>query len=130
MDTKTMHDVMEQTEAGQMTFPAGVQRLMAAGVESYLVDFAAGRKTHYLAGGETHTEPVMLSVDAVSAEFSAEQLVDAIRAAQADAIRYPEFVKRATAAGTIAYWAFLTGRQVVYLGRKGEMHVEKFPGAK
>ena len=130
MDTKTMREVAEQTDAGQMTFPQGLQRLMAAGVESYLVDFAARRKTHYLAGGETHAESMALNVDAIAPEFSAAKLVEAIRAAQADAIRYPEFVQRATAAGVIGYWAFLTGRQVVYLGRKGEQHVEKFPGAK
>jgi uncharacterized protein YbcV (DUF1398 family) len=33
-------------------------------------------------------------------------------------------------AGVIAYWAFLTGRKVIYFGRKGESHVEDFPGAK
>ncbi len=129
MDTKTMHEVTEQTDAGHMTFPQGVQQLMAVGVESYLVDFAAGRKTHYLANGETHTETMTLQPHPVAAEFSAEKIVDAIRAAQGDTIRYPEFVKRATAAGVIGYWAFLTGRQVVYLGRRGEQHVEKFPAA-
>jgi hypothetical protein len=29
----------------------------------------------------------------------------------------------------IAYWAFLTGKKVIYFGRKGEMHVEEFPVA-
>jgi uncharacterized protein YbcV (DUF1398 family) len=130
MDTKTMHEVAEQTDAGQLTFPQGVQRLMAVGVESYLVDFAAGRKTHYLTGGKTHTETMSLGPNSIAPEFSGEKLVDAIRGAQADTIRYPEFVKRATAAGVIGYWAFLTGRQVVYLGRRGEPHVEKFPEAK
>lgn len=130
MDTRTMHEVAEQTDAGHLTFPQGVQRLMAVGVESYLVDFAARRKTHYLASGETYAEAITLQVDSIAADFSAEKLVEAIRAAQADAIRYPEFVKRATAAGVTGYWAFLTGRQVVYLGRKGEQHVEKFPSAK
>jgi hypothetical protein len=39
-------------------------------------------------------------------------------------------VNRATAAGVIGYWAFLAGKKVIYLGRKGEMHVEEFPKAK
>jgi len=39
-------------------------------------------------------------------------------------------VKRSTAAGVIAYWAFLTGRKVMYFGRKGEVHVEEFPRAR
>jgi uncharacterized protein YbcV (DUF1398 family) len=54
-------------------------------------------------------------------------VVAAIRAAQRDEIRYPEFIKRSRAAGVVAYWAFLTGRQVCYFGRQGECHVEKFP---
>jgi len=39
-------------------------------------------------------------------------------------------MKQSAAAGVIAYWAFLTGRKVVYFGRKGEMHIEEFPSAK
>ncbi|MEA3162762.1 MAG: hypothetical protein QOE88_580, partial [Verrucomicrobiota bacterium] len=50
--------------------------------------------------------------------------------AQTDKIRYPEFIKRSAAAGVIAYWAFLTGRKVIYFGRQNEFHVEDFPGAK
>jgi uncharacterized protein YbcV (DUF1398 family) len=53
--------------------------------------------------------------------------VAAIRGAQADTVRYPEFVKRSTAAGVIGYWAFLTGKRVIYFGRKGEQHIEEFP---
>lgn len=45
-------------------------------------------------------------------------------------MRDSEFVKRATAEGVLRYWAFLAGRQVVYFGRKGEQHVERFPGGK
>jgi uncharacterized protein YbcV (DUF1398 family) len=39
-------------------------------------------------------------------------------------------VKRAAAAGVIAYWAFLAGRKVVYFGRHGKMHIEEFPRSK
>ncbi len=41
----------------------------------------------------------------------------------------PEFVSRSTAAGTVGYWAFLTGKRVIYFGRKGEQHIEEFPRA-
>jgi uncharacterized protein YbcV (DUF1398 family) len=73
---------------------------------------------------------MILTLDPVAEEFSGADLVAAIRGAQSDTIRYPEFVKRSTAAGVIGYWAFLTGKQVIYFGRKGELHIEKFPGAK
>jgi uncharacterized protein YbcV (DUF1398 family) len=129
MDIQLIHDVSIATQRGEMTFPQVVARLVEAGVESYLVDFASGRKTYYLADGGTHTESMILELCPVAAGFSAPALVAAIRGAQADTVRYPEFVRRSTAAGTVGYWAFLTGRKVIYFGRKGEQHIEEFPHA-
>jgi hypothetical protein len=82
------------------------------------------------AAGSAYTEPMILKLDLVAGEFSDSGLVAAIRGAQADAIRYPEFVQRSTAAGVVGCWAFLTEKKVLYLGRKGESHVEEFPRAK
>lgn len=130
MNTKFIHEVTIATQKSELTFPQAVCKLLEVGVESYCVDFAAGRKTYYAANGETATEPMILALDLVAEEFSGSDLVAAIRGAQADTVRYPEFVKRSTAAGVIGYWAFLIGRQVIYFGRKGEVHVEKFPDAK
>ena len=115
------------TQQGKMTFPQVVKRLLEVGVESYFVDFAAKQKTHYLADGSTHTVPMILDPGPIAAEFNGAALVAAIRGAQADTVRYPEFVQRSTAAGVIGYWAFLTGKRVSYFGRKGEQHVEEFP---
>lgn len=130
MNTQAIHEISVATQEGKMTFPQGVVQLLEVGVESYCVDFVAGRKTYYATNGETTTEPMILKLDAVAEEFSGADLVTAIRGAQADTVRYPEFVKRSTAAGVAGYHAFLTGRQVLYFGRKGEIHIEKFPGAK
>lgn len=127
MNTQVMHEVTVETQEGRMTFPQAVRKLMEAGVESYFVDLAAGRKTYYGSGGGSHTEPMILNLEPVAPEFSGASVVAAIRAAQADAIRYPEFVKRSTVAGVLGYWAFLAGRKVVYFGRKGESHIEEFP---
>jgi uncharacterized protein YbcV (DUF1398 family) len=115
------------TQQGKMTFPQVVKGLLEVGVESYLVDFAAKRKTHYLADGTTETEAMILEPGPIAAEFNGAGLVAAIRGAQADTVRYPEFVKRSAAAGVIGYWAFLTGKRVIYFGRKGEQHIEEFP---
>ena len=125
VNTQAMHEVSVETQQGKLTFPQVVQRLLAAGVESYLVDFAAARKTCYLADGTTHTEPMIL--DPVAADFNAAGVVAAIRGAQADTIRYPEFLRLSTAAGVTGYWAFLTGKRVIYFGRKGGQHIEEFP---
>jgi uncharacterized protein YbcV (DUF1398 family) len=80
--------------------------------------------------GQAHAEKMTLPIQPIAEEFSLAGIVAAIRGAQADAIRYPEFMKRAAEAGVIGYWAFLTGKKVIYFGRKGEFHVEEFPRPK
>ena len=127
MSKQIIHDLAIATQQGKMTFPQVVNGLLEVGVESYLVDFAAKQKTHYLADGTIHAVPMILDPGPIAAEFDSASLVAAIRGAQADTVRYPEFVKRSTAAGVIGYWAFLTGKRVVYFGRNGEQHIEEFP---
>jgi len=130
MSKEIIHQLAVATQQGKMTFPQVVQGLLEVGVESYLVDFAAKQKTHYLIDGTTHTVPMILDPGPIAAEFNGAGLVAAIRGAQADTVRYPEFVARSTAAGVIGYWAFLAGERVIYFGRKGEQHIEEFPKPK
>ena len=130
MNTKVMHEVMTETQAGELIFPEVVRRLIGIGVESYFVDLATGNETFYMSDGTTHREAMTLALDPVAEEFTSSELVAAIRGAQADTIRYPEFARLATEAGVIGYWAFLSGRRVVYFGRKGESHTEAFPSAR
>jgi uncharacterized protein YbcV (DUF1398 family) len=130
MNTQVIHEVLAESQAGKLIFPEVVRRLLEVGVESYLCDLANGAETFYLTDGKTHAEKMVLPLTPIAEEFSSADVVAAIRGAQTDTIRYPEFMKRSAAAGVIAYWAFLTGKKVVYFGRKGEMHVEEFPGAK
>src|SRR5258708_35142365 len=110
MSKQVIHELEMATQQGKMIFPQVVQGLLEVGVESYLVDFAAKQKTHYLADGTTYTVPVILDPGSIAAEFNSASLVATIRGAQADTVRYPEFVQRSAAAGVIGYWAFLTGR--------------------
>jgi uncharacterized protein YbcV (DUF1398 family) len=128
--TKVMHEVLAESQAGKLTFGEVVRRLIEVGVESYFVDFAKAEDTFYMPDGKTHVEKMTLPMLAIAEDFSADGVVAAIRAAQADTIRYPEFVKRATGAGVIGYWVFLAGKNVTYIGRKGEIHVEQFPRPK
>jgi uncharacterized protein YbcV (DUF1398 family) len=130
MNTDAMHKALEGSQAGKLTFPEVVGMLISAGVESYFADLLRGEEAFYTTDGETHRERMTLPSMKIAGDFSQAGLVAAIRAAQADQIRYPEFVKQATAAGTIGYWAFLTGKKVIYFGRKGEFHVEEFPRPK
>jgi uncharacterized protein YbcV (DUF1398 family) len=130
MNTEAMHKALAGSQAGKLTFPEVVGMLISSGVESYFADLLRGEETFYTADGETHREQMTLPPAKIAADFSQPGVVAAIRAAQADQIRYPEFVKQVTAAGTIGYWAFLTGKKVIYFGRKGEFHVEEFPRPK
>jgi uncharacterized protein YbcV (DUF1398 family) len=127
MSKQIIHELAIATQQGKMTFPDVVKGLLGAGVESYLVDFAVKQKTHYLADGTTYTVPIILDAGPIAAEFNGAGLLAAIRGAQADTVRYPEFVKRSTVAGVIGYWAFLTGKRVIYFGRNGGQHIEEFP---
>ncbi len=130
MNTNVIHAVMEESQAGKLVFPEVVRRLLDAGVESYFADLAKGEETFYMLDSMPHSEKMTVALAPIAEEYSPSGIVSAIRAAQADAIRYPEFVKRTTAAGVIGYWAFLTGKKVIYFGRKGEFHVEEFPRRK
>jgi uncharacterized protein YbcV (DUF1398 family) len=127
MNTTVMHGTLAASEAGQLTFPNVVKALTEVGVESYLIDLARGSATYYMPDGETHSESLLPLQGEIAQDFSSSDLVAAIRMAQADQIRYPEFLRRSLAAGTIAYWAYLTGKKVIYFGRKGKFHVEEFP---
>jgi uncharacterized protein YbcV (DUF1398 family) len=122
MDTQAIHDVMVETQAGKLIFPEVVRRLLDAGVESYFVDFASGLEMLYMTDGRRHLEEMTLPLEPVSHDYSAADIVAAIRGTQVDKVRYPEFVKLSILAGVVGYWAFLTGKKVIYFGRKGEMH--------
>jgi uncharacterized protein YbcV (DUF1398 family) len=128
MNTKAMHQALEGSQQGRLTFPEVIRMLMEAGVESYRCDLIRADDTFYMPSGETHVEKMSLLSVQIPEEFSAAGIVAAIRAAQADEIRYPEFLKRAMAAGVASYWVFIAGKKVIYFGRNGDFHVEKFPG--
>jgi uncharacterized protein YbcV (DUF1398 family) len=130
MNADVVREVLAESQAAKLTFPEVVRRLLDAGVESYFCDLAVRQETFYMSDGRTHSEKMALPPATIAEEFSPSEVVAAIRGAQADTIRYPEFVKRSVEAGVIAYWAFLTGKRVIYFGPKGEIHIEEFPRPK
>jgi uncharacterized protein YbcV (DUF1398 family) len=130
MNTEVMRHALAGSLAGQLTFPQVVGMLAEAGVESYRVDFITHSDVFYLADGRTHAEPMPPTSAPVATDLDTAELAIIIRAAQADTLRYPEFVDRAIAAGVAAYQVFITGRKVIYFGRQGDVHVEHFPSSK
>lgn len=116
-----------ESSDGLLTFPEVLGRLIELGVESYYVDYRQQSTTYYFSNNES----VSISIDVPSidipTEFKKADVVLAIRGAQSDKIRYPEFLKLTMTAGCIGYMVWITGRSVSYFGRQGEIHVEHFP---
>ncbi len=133
MDSHVQSVLRECTEGSdqeRLTFPEVVMKLMQAGVERYHTDLSRGEKTYYLPNGESQ----MLAAAPVKTKpaeaFSAAGVEAAVRAIQAQKIRYNEFCERIAAAGCVGYFVSLAGRRAVYYGRTTETYVEPFPAAK
>jgi uncharacterized protein YbcV (DUF1398 family) len=112
---------------GKISFAAVVGRLMGIGLERYHADYSRHESTYYMPDGESLVVPVNHPVEPIAKQFSAKGVEAAVRASQHGEIFYPEFLKRTMAAGCIGYFVQITGRQVIYFGRNGEQHVERFP---
>ncbi len=124
---ETIERCIEASKQGTLHFGQVVATLSGVGVESYHADYRTGVTTYYLPDGDTLDHAVPQPEVAIGMEFDAEAVRDAIRGAQRDEIRYPEFMKRTRAAGCIGYIVWIAGRHVTYFGRRGETHVERFP---
>ncbi len=116
-----------ESHAGLLTFPEVLGRLIKVGIESYFADYRNQSTTYYFSSNEALTIPMVMPSLEIPCLFNKESLVLAIRGAQSDAVRYPEFLKLTMSAGCIGYIVWITGKRVSYLGRQGEVHVEHFP---
>jgi uncharacterized protein YbcV (DUF1398 family) len=128
--TAVMHECARLSDQGKITFPEVVRKLTQAGVERYHTDLCCDEHVYYMPNGETHVEPMGLPSQLIAAEFSDAGVDAAVRAIQRGEIQYTEFLRRIMEAGCVGYFVLLAGRQAQYFGRKGEMHIEKFPAPK
>jgi uncharacterized protein YbcV (DUF1398 family) len=124
---EAMRECAQGSLAGLLTFPEVVGKLMACGVESYHADLYRSEITYYLPSGESHVEKAEHSPASVATEFSAESVAAAVRDIQQTKQTYRDFLVRIMQAGTTQYFVYLTGKCVVYIGRDGSEHVERFP---
>ena len=125
--TRFIDECARASHAATISFPEVIGRLASVGVESYFADFRHSTTTYYLASGESHGVPLHTPDGGVPEAFDAPAIIDAIRGSQRGEVEYPDFVRRAMAAGCIGYFVWIAGRHVRYLGRRGEDHVERFP---
>ena len=126
----TLIEVSRGSDAGSVTFPGVVAKLIEAGVERYHTDLVRSNKTYYLPDGQSETVSGERGDVAPAAQFSAAGVDAAVRASQAGTISYREFCERILAAGCVGYFVSITGRRALYYGRSAETHTELFPGAR
>lgn len=131
MDAHVRSVAQECTKASdddRITFPEVVMKLIDAGVERYHADLVRSEKTYYMPNGEFEVVPNAQIDSLFARDFAAGEVAEAIRAIQAQTIKYRDFCDRIAAAGCVGYFVFLDGRRAVYYGRAGDTHVEHFPG--
>lgn len=114
---------------GTMDFPAIVGHLIAAGFESYCVDYRRQTAVYYLPSGESVELALPEDSSPIAATFQHQAIKDAICEAQSGSpgYTYKGFCEKVKAAGCASYIVSFSGRRVVYLGRTAELHVEHFP---
>ena len=125
---QTIERCARSSKDGTAHFPDIVAALAGVGVESYFADYRADLTTYYLPDGSTHAVALAPPGVAIADAFDAAAVQQAIRGAQAGRVMYPEFLRLSRAAGCVGYVAWIAGRHVTYFGRRGETHVERFPG--
>ena len=116
-----------QSHSGLLTFPEVLGRLVEAGIESYFADYRNQSTTYYFSSNEALIIPMAMPPIEIPNSFNKDGVVSAIRGAQSDELRYPEFLKLTMSAGCVGYIVWITGKHVSYFGRQGEVHIEHFP---
>jgi len=122
-----IQSTFEASNQGSIHFGQVIDQLMGAGVESYHVDYRSGRATYYLPNGSTAVFTFITPQYAIGNTFDGDAVRAAILGAQQGIVMYPEFKTLSQRAGCVAYTVWIAGRHVVYMGRRGETHVERFP---
>lgn len=91
------------------------------------MDYRSGRTTYYLPDGSTADFSFERPQHNIADAFDGDAVRAAILGAQQGRVMYPEFKKLSQRAGCVAYTVWIAGRHVVYVGRRGETHIERFP---
>lgn len=131
MNATIISKLAKATQDGSIPFPEIVGRLMEEGVEYYQVDYRTLQITFYGTAGGVVTAPLIFeNLPEVGEAFDLIGLRAAIHDSQANGQKFRDFSVRAMRAGVQSYYAFLSGKRVMYLGRLGDQHIEWFPGAK
>ena len=131
MNATIISKLAKATQDGSIPFPEIVGRLMDEGIEYYQVDYRTLQLTFYGTVGGVVVAPLIFdNLPEVGEAFDLIGLRAAIHDSQVNGQKFHDFSVRAMSAGVQSYYAFLSGKRVMYLGRLGDQHIEWFPGAK
>jgi uncharacterized protein YbcV (DUF1398 family) len=122
-----IREAADGSTEGRLHFGQVIGLLMQAGVESYAVDYRTRRTTYYLPSGEPVGIDLQMPEVGIAKAFDTNAIKAAIRGSQQGVVKYPEFKRLSCEAGCIGYTVWIAGRHVTYFGRKGEVHIERFP---
>jgi uncharacterized protein YbcV (DUF1398 family) len=127
----TARACLDAAEHDRLSFPEIVGRLIAAGFESYAIDFRRATATYYLPDGSSVALPAERASGEIAPRLDPARLQRAIRDAQQQVAGYTYrgFCAKAVAAGVAGYVVSFAGRRALYVGRCAETHVEHFPPA-
>lgn len=123
----TIRATFEASNQGTIHFGQAVGQLADVGVESYHVDYRSGRTTYYVPDGSTADFHFERPQQGVADAFDRVALRAAVLGAQQGTVMYPEFKPLSQRAACASYTVWIEGRHVVYTGRHGETHIERFP---
>ena len=128
-DRAAIEQCSKDSLAAKRPFPEIVARLADAGVGSYFADYRSGQTTYYSRAGGSLPMPLPTRGRPIAKDFDTAALQSAIKGAQRGEVRYPDFLGLSMAAGCVGYHVWIDGGHVAYFGHRGELHVERFPGA-
>jgi uncharacterized protein YbcV (DUF1398 family) len=132
MNKDIVHIIERSTQKSftkEGSFPERVKTLMDAGIERYYTDLTGIQTIYYGTDGSIYTEKMPYPNPPSRGEkFSEKDVIEALGAIQRGEIIYPEFLNHIIKAGVVNYTIFLSGNRAHYLGAKGEIYIEAFPG--
>ncbi|HVX09891.1 MAG TPA: hypothetical protein VHC22_01700 [Pirellulales bacterium] len=127
--TQILQECAKGALSGALTFPEIVGRLAGVGIERYHADYSRQEITYYFPDGDSLVVATPHAFHETAAEFSSSAVEAAVRQSQRNEHTYLDFICKTMNAGCVGYFVQITGRRVIYFGRKGESHVEHFPPA-
>jgi len=126
---RTTEECSHAAIKNEITFPEVLQRLTEIGVERYHADYSRHEITYYHSDGTSHVVSLTPPQAEIGLEFCADIIESAVKQSQQNEHTYNDFLRKTMRAGCVGYFVQITGKQVIYFGRNGDTHVERFPGS-